>query len=428
MDSRSLLFEPLRLGPIEAAGRVFKTATAETRASEQGFVTDELVRVYEQWARGGTPLIITGNLYVSAQGKSTHRMCGVDADDKIPGLARLAETVHRHGARLIGQLNHCGRQVIVGHTGVSDPVSASSVLEPVLGTRPRALHTQEIPRVVESFAAAALRCRAAGFDGVQVHAAHGYLLSQFLTPHTNRRRDAWGGTLLNRVRIVREVLRETRRRTGPGFAILLKQNGHDRLPGRRGLGTDECVQIARLLQAEGVDGIEVTNGHYESGFPMTAGSFDGFYRDLLEKGLGSQMDAFRRVSLRLGHRLFDRVSRRLWPAEEGFNLALARRFKQALEIPVICVGGFHTRAAMESALESGATDAISCGRAFIADPWLVEHLRTGVPGPRCDYCNLCLARSGTGPVDCWNPEVRAQKEKLLAEKGEQAPAHKGDPR
>lgn len=419
MDTRSPLFEPLRLGPIEAAGRVFKTATAETRASEDGFVTDELLNVYAQWARGGAPLIITGNLYVSPQGKSTHRMCGADADAKIPGLERLAETVHRHGAKLIGQLNHCGRQVIVGHTGVVDPVSASPVREPVLGTRPRALHEKEIPGVIASFAAAAERCRAAGFDGVQVHAAHGYLLSQFLTPHTNRRRDAWGGTLLNRVRIVREVIRETRRRTGPDFAILLKLNGHDRLPGRQGLGTEACVQVARVLEGEGVDAIEVSVGHYESGFPMTAGTFDGFYRDLLEKGLGRHMDALRRTGLRLGHRLLDRASRRLWPAQEGFNLALAQRFKQALSIPVICVGGFHSRAAMESALESGATDAISCGRAFIADPWLVEHLRTGVAGPRCDYCNLCLARSGTGPVDCWNPEVRAQKEKLLAEKGEE---------
>jgi 2,4-dienoyl-CoA reductase-like NADH-dependent reductase (Old Yellow Enzyme family) len=418
VDPRSPLFEPLRLGPIEAAGRVFKTATAETRASEDGFVTDELVRVYEQWARGGTPLIITGNLYVSRQGKSTYRMCGVDADDKVPGLARLAQVAHHHGSKLIGQLNHCGRQVIVGHTGVSDPVSASSVLEPVLGTRPRALHEKEIPGIISSFAAAAERCRNAGFDGVQVHAAHGYLLSQFLTPHTNRRRDSWGGTLLRRLRIVREVLRETRRRTGPDFAILLKLNGHDRLPGRRGLGTDECVQIAHLLEAEGADAIEVSIGHYESGFPMTAGSFDGFYRDLALNGLGRNMDLFRRTSLRLGHRLFDRLSRRLWPAEEGFNLALTRRFKQVLRIPVICVGGFHTRAAMESALRSGAADAISCGRAFIADPWLVEHLRTGVVGPRCDYCNLCLARSGTGPVDCWNPVVRAQKDKLLAEKGE----------
>jgi 2,4-dienoyl-CoA reductase-like NADH-dependent reductase (Old Yellow Enzyme family) len=417
VDPRSPLFTPLRIGPLEAAGRVFKTATAETRASEDGFVTDELVLVYEQWARGGTPLIVTGNLYVSPQGKSTYRMCGADADDKIPGLARLAAAVHRHGGKLVGQLNHCGRQVIVGHTGVREAVSASAVYEPLMGTRPRALHAAEIPRVVDAFAAAAERCRAAGFDGVQVHAAHGYLLNQFLTPHTNRRRDAWGGPLLNRVRIVREVVRETRRRTGPGFAVLLKLNGHDRLPGRRGLDTDAYVAIARLLEAEGVDAVEVSAGHYESGFPMTAGRFDGFYRELLLHGVGSQMDALRRASLRLGHGLFDALSRRLWPPHEGFNLAYSRRFRQALRIPVICVGGFHTRAAMEAALEAGHADAISCGRAFIADPWLVEHLRTGVPGPRCDYCNLCLARSGTGPVDCFNPVVRAQKEKLLAEKG-----------
>ncbi len=108
----SLAFTPLRIGPIEAAGRVFKTATAETRASEDGFVGDELVDVYDEWASGGTPLVITGNLYVAPSGKSTYRMCGVDADDKVAGLARLAEAVHRHGGKLVGQLNHCGPSTI----------------------------------------------------------------------------------------------------------------------------------------------------------------------------------------------------------------------------------------------------------------------------------------------------------------------------
>ncbi len=416
MAEASPLFAPMRVGPLEVAGRLFKTATAETRASEAGFVSDELVEVYDQWARGGTPLIITGNLYVSAQGKSTQRMCGADADDKIPGLARLAASVRRHGSRLIAQLNHCGRQVVVGHTGVSDPVSASAVYEPILGTRPRALREDEIPPIVDAFAAAAQRCQQAGFDGVQVHAAHGYLLSQFLTPHTNRRRDGYGGTPEKRARIVREVLRETRRRVGPDFALLLKLNGHDLLPGRRGLDLEACVQVARLLEAEGADAVEVSVGHYESGFPVTAGSFDGFYRDLLERGLGRKLDWFRRASLRVGHAALDALSRRLWPPREGFNLDYARRFKQALRIPVICVGGFHTRAAMEAALASGACDAISCGRAFIADPWLAEHLRSGVPGPQCSYCNRCLARA-TEPVDCWDPAVRAQKLTLLAEQG-----------
>jgi 2,4-dienoyl-CoA reductase-like NADH-dependent reductase (Old Yellow Enzyme family) len=420
VTSNASLFTPLRIGPLEAAGRIFKTATAETRASEDGFVTDELVSVYDEWARGGAPLIITGNLYVSSQGKSTYRMCGVDADDKVPGLARLAAAVHRHGAVLVGQLNHCGRQVIVGHTGVVDPVSASAVTEPTMGTRPRALRGDEIPGVIEAFASAAVRCRDAGFDGVQVHLAHGYLLSQFLTPHTNRRKDEWGGSLENRARLAREVVREVRRRVGPGTAVILKMNGHDRLPGRRGLEISECVSIARWLEADGADAVEVSNGHYESGFPMMAGSFDGFYRALAVHGIGQYMNAVRRLSMRHLGSLFDALSRRFWPAAEGFNLDYARAFKDALGIPVICVGGFHTRTAIEAALASGAADAVSCGRAFIADPWLVEHLRTGVAGPRCDYCNLCLARAGTGPVDCFNPVVRAQKEKLRAEKATEA--------
>ena len=344
-------------------------------------------------------------------------MCGADQDDKTAGLARLADTCHRFGAKLVGQLNHCGRQVIVGHTGVDEPVSASSVREPVMGARPRELRSDELPGIVDAFAAAAVRCRDAGFDGVQIHAAHGYLLNQFLTPHTNRRGDAYGGSFDNRLRLVREVVGETRRRVGPDFALLLKLNGDDLLPLRKGLHVDDNVAIARELVAEGIDAIEVSVGHYESGFPMTAGRFDGFYRELAVHGAGQHMDRMRRFSMTYFDRVFGALSNRLWPVREGFNLEYARRFKRELSVPVICVGGFNTRAAMEEAIRVGATDAVSCGRAFIADPFLVEHLRTGEPGPRCDYCNLCLARSGTGPVDCFNPTVRAEKEKLLAAKG-----------
>ena len=417
MSQASPLFTPLRLGGFEAAGRVFKTATAETRASEDGDVTDELVEWYEWLARGGVPLIITGNFYVAPEGKSTYRMCGVDSDARVPGLARLAEVCHRHGARLVAQLNHCGRQVIVGHTGFDEAVSASTVRDPVMGARPRALRLDELPGIVEAFASAAERCQRAGFDGVQIHAAHGYLLNQFLTPHTNRRHDAYGGSFENRLRLAREVVRETRRRVGADFTLLLKLNGDDLLPLRKGLAVDENVEIAHALVAEGIDAIEVSVGHYESGFPMTAGRFDGFYRELVTRGAGQHMNALRRFMLNRFDRVFAAVSNRLWPAREGFNLEYARRFKQTLSVPVICVGGFQTREAMEQALANGSADAVSCGRAFIADPYLVEHLRTGEPGPVCDYCNLCLARAGTGPVDCWNPVVRAQKQNLLAEKG-----------
>lgn len=415
------LFDPIRIGPLELPGRVFKTATAETRASEDGDVTDDLVRWYDILARGGVPLIITGNLFVSPGGKNLYRMAGADADARIPGLARLASACHAQGAKVVAQLSHAGRQLLVGHTGVDDPVSASSVYEPVYGTRPRPLRTEEIPGIVEAFVSAALRCRQAGFDGVQIHAAHGYLLSQFLTPHTNRRKDAYGGSFENRLRIVREIVRETRRRTGPEFALLLKLNGDDRLPLRRGLHEGDAAGIARALVEDGIDAVEVSVGHYESGFPMTAGRFDGFYRELGTRGVGQHMDALRRQALVRLDRPLAALSNWLWPDREGFNLDHARALKarlaaDGLTVPVISVGGFRTRAAMERALAEGAADAVSCGRAFIADPFLYEHLRAGLTGPRCDDCNLCLARSGTGPVDCWNPVVRADKEKLLAER------------
>jgi 2,4-dienoyl-CoA reductase-like NADH-dependent reductase (Old Yellow Enzyme family) len=262
----SVAFTPLRMGPLEAAGRVFKTATAETRASEDGFVTDELIDAYDEWASGGTPLILTGNLYIAPSGKSTYRMCGVDADDKVAGLARLAAAVHRHGGKLIGQLNHCGRQVIQGHTGVDDPISASNVSEPTMGTRPRALRGDEIPGVIEAFAAAAVRLRDAGFDGVQVHLAHGYLLRSF-DAHQPAHGRVGRVVLKNRARLARGGARGA-----AASALPAAQAQRPRPPpGRRGLDTGERP-VARWLEADGADAVEVSNGHYESGFPMIAGT------------------------------------------------------------------------------------------------------------------------------------------------------------
>jgi 2,4-dienoyl-CoA reductase-like NADH-dependent reductase (Old Yellow Enzyme family) len=414
----TLLFRPLRIGRLELAGRLFKAATSESRAREDGCTSEALIDFYARLARGGVPLIVTGNLYVSPSGKATRRMCGIDADDKLPGLRRWAGEVARLGSALIAQLNHCGRQVLLKDVGLDEAVSASDVRELSMGTRPRPLTLDEIRQVVLDFGAAAGRAAEAGFAGVQIHAAHGYLLSQFLTPHTNRRGDDYGGSFENRVRLLVEVQREIRRRVGPAFPVLLKLNGADLLPGRKGLATPELVRVAQVMQDEGVDAVEISVGHYESGFAMNAGTFRGFYRALVELGIGADMDPVRRGALRWFHPLFDALSRFLWPPAEGFNLEYARAFKRALRIPVICVGGFHSRDAMESALASGAADALSAGRAFLADPYLYRHVRDGVDGPRCSYCNLCLARAGTGPVECHDPQVRLAQDRMLAEERE----------
>ncbi|MBS0555247.1 MAG: NADH:flavin oxidoreductase, partial [Proteobacteria bacterium] len=182
----ALLFAPIRIGSLELPARLFKTATAETRASADGFVTDELVEFYRLIAMGGTPLIITGNIYVSQQGKSAPRQVGADDDDKIVGLARIPEVVHGCGGRIFAQLNHCGRQVVPDFVGATDVVSASAVKDLLTGTQPRAMRVAEIAAIVEQFGEAARRCKEAGFDGVQMHSANGYLMSQFLTPYTNR--------------------------------------------------------------------------------------------------------------------------------------------------------------------------------------------------------------------------------------------------
>jgi 2,4-dienoyl-CoA reductase-like NADH-dependent reductase (Old Yellow Enzyme family) len=421
----SPIFAPIALGPLRARGRLFKAATSETRATPDGHVTDELLAFYEPIFRAGTPLVITGNSYPSPQGKSTPLQAGCDADDKIPGLRRWADLAHRHGSALVAQINHAGRQVFPASVGLSGAVSASSVTDKVMGTRPRALTYSEVREVVDSFAAAAARCRDAGFDGIQIHSAHGYLVNQFLTPYTNRRRDEYGGGFANRLRLLIEIHRAVRSRVDDRCAVILKLNGTDYLPLRRGLRTDELIEIARVMQEEGVDAVEISVGHYESGLPMVRGTFDRYFPGVLDEGMGPHMPRWRRTGMRIVRPLAAAALNLIWPHREGFNLRYARRFKAALRIPVICVGGFQTRAAMEQALREQACDAISSGRTMIADPLLYRHLREGTAGPRCVFCNACVARVGGRPVDCYHPDVRAEKDRMLAAELRTAPASMG---
>ncbi|MCY1287467.1 NADH oxidase [compost metagenome] len=409
------LLSPLRIGSMEVAGRVFKSATSETRATEDGFVTDELLAFYEPMARAGTPMIITGNLCVSKQGHSAGRQAAIDHSDKLPGLRHWTETVHAHGVKLIAQLNHGGRQTVRPNAQHNPVVSASDVFEPTLGTKPRALRRDELPGIVESFAAAAERARDAGFDGVQLHAAHGYLFSQFLTPHTNRRNDEYGGSLENRMRLLLETLRAVRKRVGDDFPILAKLNGTDSLPMRRAATDDELLRVALALQDEGLDALEISRCHYESLPPMLSGTFRGFTRTQILDGSGRGFSPTRkRLGLLLAP-VIDGVSQLVAPKGEGYNLPQAERIRAAVRIPVITVGGFHSRQAMESAVLGGRTDAVSCARAMIADPYLFQHLYApDLRAPNCEFCNKCIGRLGAHPVDCYDAVVGKKRRDMLA--------------
>lgn len=413
MPDAGMLFTPINIGKLTLSGRLIKTATAETRADADGFVTPELIAFYVPMAKGGTPLIITGNIYVSRDGKSAPRQLGVDHDDKIPGLTQLVSAVHAHGSKMFAQLNHCGRQVVPRFAGLSEAVSASAKTELVTGTRPRALAIAEIERLVQRYAEAAARCQKAGFDGVQIHAANGYLMSQFLTPYTNRRTDAYGGSLEQRTRLLREIVQAIRIRTGADFPIIVKLNGSDYLPLRPGLKTPQLVDIAAILERAGVDAIEISVGHYESGFPMVHGTFFRCLRNMVQ-GSMRNLPFVRRWAMRLLWPLMAVMFNLFWPRREGFNAHYTPAFKQRLSIPVICVGGFRTRDAMETALREGRCDIVSAGRAFIADPLLYRHLRDNQPGPRCVDCNACVGHLGAQPADCYHPAVRAEKDAMLA--------------
>ena len=412
----SALFRPITLGGLTVPGRLFKTATSETRATADGLIGPEFLAFYEHVARGGTPLIITGNLYVSARGCSTPRQAGADRDETIPGLRRLARIVQGHGSRLVVQLSHAGRQVLPPAVGLSQAVSASAVKDLFTGTRPRPMTEEEIAQVVDDFAAAAARCQEAGADGVQIHAAHGYLISQFLTPYTNRRKDGYGGSFDGRTRLLVEVLDAVREQVGSDYPVLLKLNGSDALPLRPGLGTDELVQVALVAERHGVCAVEVSVGHYESGFPVVRGTFGRSLR-YFSQGAGRHLPTLRKLALRVGWPLAALACNLLWKPREGFNLEYARAFKKALGVPVLCVGGFRTRQAMERAIDDGACDAVTVGRGFIADPFLYRHLRDGTPGPRCVECNACVGHIGARPVDCYHPDVKRELDAMLEAEG-----------
>ncbi len=413
MKHTETLFSPITIGKLTLNGRVIKSAMVETLCSKKGFVTPALIEHYQQIARAGTPLIITGAANYNSYGRGVPHQLSVDNDDKIEGLRKLTQAVHELGGKIFSQIYHTSRQALPSPVGRTDAVAPSAVYEPSLGVSPRALTLTEIKQNILEFAQAAKRCQQAGFDGVQIHAAHGYLISGFLTPHTNRRKDQYGGSFDNRIRFLLEVYQAVRKEVGTDFPLILKLNGSDDLPFRKGLRTSELVKIALRLEQAGVDGIEITAGHYESGTTFSRGRWSGFTKTMLKHGLGPSLAPFRRVGMGLFAPLVDWYFNKISKFSVGFNLNYAKEFTKALSIPVICVGGLNTKQAMQQALDNGDCDIAAVARGFIADPYLYRNMQQNIAGPQCTYCNKCFARPGVQPLNCYEPKVAAQRTAML---------------
>jgi len=350
MADPSILFSPIAVGGVRIPNRFVRSATQDYMASDGGEVTDRQVELYARLAEGEVGLVISGHAFVRPDGQASPRQLAVYDDRFVGGLARIAAAVHRFPSLVFLQIAHSGRQT-KERLCRCVPVSPSAVYDPVSRVMPRELAADEVRSLIADFAQAARRAREAGFDGVQLHVAHGYLLSSFLSPHTNRRTDEWGGPLENRARVIVEVLRGIRKLLG-GFPVIAKLNSSDLLP-EGGLTVEESVRAAALLEAEGLDGVEVSGG-------------------MAEAGRGSIWPGLRK------------------PEDEGYFVEAAARVKAAVKVPVFGLGGIRSLETAERFVREGRVDLVSMSRPFIRDPYLVKRFREGKLGiSECISCNKC---------------------------------------
>ncbi len=351
----SILFTPIRIGSATVPNRFVRSATHDFMADDEGFVTDAHMELYSRLAEGEVGLIITGHAHVQPSGQASPRQMAVFDDRFVEGLARIPAAVHSFPSLVFLQIAHAGRQTKDKLCGCI-PVSPSAVYDPVSKVMPRELASDEIQVLIVDFISAAKRAKRAGFDGVQLHAAHGYLLSSFLSPHTNRRADEWGGPVENRARVLVEILRGVKSACGRDFPVIVKLNSTDFLEG--GLVLGDAVRVARMIEADGIDGIEVSGGMAEAG------------RGSVWAGLRSEED-------------------------EGYFAENAARIKQAVRVPVFALGGVRTLAVAERLVREGRADLVSLSRPLIRDPFLVKHFREGLTSKsECISCNKCFNPRG----------------------------------
>jgi 2,4-dienoyl-CoA reductase-like NADH-dependent reductase (Old Yellow Enzyme family) len=329
---------PLR-DTLVLPNRLAKAAMSEDLADEDGGPSERLVRLYETLGRGGAGLLLTGNVVVAQGGRTEPHNVVIEDDRHLPALKRWAEAASRHGARVFMQVSHAGRQSPRAITRT--PVSPSAVqLRGGAGlfARPRPLSDAEIRGLVDRFAHAASLAATAGFAGVQIHGAHGYLVSQFLSPLTNQREDGWGGSLEGRMRFLLQIVRGSRAAVGPRVAVAVKLNSADFQRG--GFTLEESILVAQALEAEGIDLLEISGGSYEA--PRMVG---------------------RGAPVRESTR-----------QREAFFLEYAERMRESLKVPLMLTGGFRTAAAMAAAIDSGAIDVVGIARPITLDPDLPARL------------------------------------------------------
>jgi 2,4-dienoyl-CoA reductase-like NADH-dependent reductase (Old Yellow Enzyme family) len=352
----SILFEQYSIKDLTLPNRFVRSATYDGLAEKNGRVSAKQIQMVEELAKGGVGLIILGISYVQSSGQISVFQNSLADDDCIPGFRTLADTAHEHGAKIAVQLFHAGRETGKAFKPHRQQALAPSYVadDPLFQHPYREITEGEIQQVIRAFGEAAGRAAAAGLDAVQVHGAHAYLLSQFLSPFTNRRTDAWGGDLENRLRLHHEILGAIRSRVGEGYPVLIKIGVQDGFPG--GLEFKEGKQAALRLAQWGYDSLEISSGL---------------------RGQGYDNAEFKTRVNRL-----DR---------EAYFRSWSREIRSKVPVPVMMVGGLRTPALMEELIQNGEADLISLSRPLIKEPALVKDWQNGdLHRATCISCNQCF--------------------------------------
>ncbi len=353
----SILFESTEINGMKLSNRFVRSATWEGMATDDGACTPKLIDLMAGLAKGGVGLIISSHAYILPDGQASPWQLGIYKDELVPGLQDMTAAVHDNGGKIVMQLAHGGYYAhpkLIGQTP-----KAPSRAESMSKTPRDEMSEDDILNVIGAFEAAAQRAKAAGFDGVQIHSAHGYLLSEFLSPAFNQRDDKYGGDIQNRARIHIAVLQGVRRTVGDDYPVLIKMNCQDFV--ENGLTAEDSFEVAKMLAAEGIDAIELSGGILSS--PKLSPS-------------------------RLGIKTEDK---------EAYFQEDAKAFKAQLDVPLILVGGNRSFSVAERLVHDKIADYISMSRPFIREPALINRWKSGDLGKAtCLSDNMCFGPGSKG--------------------------------
>lgn len=351
------LFEETQINGMILANRFVRSATWEGIANNDGGVTPRLVDCMITLAKGGVGLIISGHAYVQRAGQASFLQLGAYSDDLLPGLTAMADAVHKNSGKIILQLAHAGffantKLTRLPSLAVSDMGKTSKI-------PPSVLTISDIERIVAAFADGAKRAKKAGFDGVQIHAAHGYLISQFLSPAFNRRTDDYGGSIENRARILMDALKSVRSSVGPDYPVMVKINVSDFI--ENGFELKDSVEVGKMLEYAGIDAIELSGGVLTGGKLIPS-----------RKGINSE-------------------------EKEAYFLKEAKAFREKISVPLILVGGNRSWQMAERIIAEGAVDYISMCRPLIREPGLINRWKSGdIAKSACISDNQCFGPALAG--------------------------------